>query len=67
MVTNEIWNEKFRSLYFELILKLILKFIFDRKIEAIEDILSENFDPQFNEVDVLGVVINIGNLNNQGK
>ena len=46
---------------------IILGFLFDRKIEAIEDILSENFDPQFNEVDVLGVVINIGNLNNQGK
>ena len=46
---------------------IIIGFLFNRKIEAIEDILSENFDPQFNEVDVLGVVINIGNLNNQGK
>ena len=39
---------------------------FDRKIQAIEDILDENFEPPFSEVDVLGVVINIGNLNNQG-
>ena len=30
------------------------------------DMLTENFDPKFSEIDILGVVINIGNLSNQG-
>ena len=34
----------------------------DRKIESIEDILEDDFEPKFKEVDVLGVVIHIDNL-----
>ena len=34
----------------------------DRKIQIIEEILEEDFEPLFNEVDIIGVIVHIGQL-----
>ena len=35
---------------------------YERKIQAIEDILDEDFQPLFSEVDIIGVIVHIGQL-----